>query len=229
MYLSGGTIASPGNVVNGSRIGTIAWHGRAGGQFNASAIIEAWINGTISGTIVPTELRFRTMNASGTLADRLIIAPSGDATFAHNLTASVVNATGSPAYRVGGQTVIDSSRNMTTGNINPIADVSYNIGSSSSQYNIGYAATWEASTALLVIVNGITRFIASGGGINLRNASDTLTFSIASTSGLADSATGYAVGGSSGTTNNLSCGTGQAVKAINVSGGIVLSVSCGVP
>jgi hypothetical protein len=169
------------------------------------------------------------MNASGTLADRLIIAPSGDATFAHNLTASVINATGSPAYRVGGQTVIDSSRNMTTGNINPIADVSYNIGSSSSQYNIGYAATWEASTALLVIVNGITRFIASGGGINLRNASDTLTFSIASTSGLADSATGYAVGGSSGTTNNLSCGTGQAVKAINVSGGIVLSVSCGVP
>ncbi len=43
------------------------------------------------------------------------------------------------------------------------------------------------------------------------------------------SAKSYVANGSAGAVSNLSCGSGEAVKAINVQGGIVVSVSCGVP
>lgn len=76
-YTSGGTYSLPSAIGNGARMGVVAMHGFSSGSYNNSVSIEGWVNGTVSGSTVPGELRFLTMNTSGTLANRWLISPDG--------------------------------------------------------------------------------------------------------------------------------------------------------
>lgn len=76
-YTAGGTYTTPIAIGNGARMGVVAMHGFSSGSYNNSASIEGWVNGTVSGSTVPGELRFLTMNTSGTLANRWLISPDG--------------------------------------------------------------------------------------------------------------------------------------------------------
>jgi len=86
---------------------------------------------------------------------------SGAANITGNLSAAVINATGSPAYRVSGTTVIDASRNLSnigTGGFSGLitasagvafgasstfaADATYDFGTSSNKLRRLYATGW---------------------------------------------------------------------------------------
>ena len=98
-------------------------------------------------------------------AKRFLIDTSGNIDVPGNLTAAVINATGSPAYRVGGTTVIDSSRNASivgltitgriTGDVLPASDGGYVSGSTS--YRWGSVATYNADfNGVLTFQSGTT-------------------------------------------------------------------------
>lgn len=172
---SRGTLGSPSTVSNLDRLGFVGFTGFSNSSHILSAMIEAVVDGTVSGGIVPGSLQFYTMNASGSFANRMEILPSGDVNMNHGLTVTgVMNSTGSPAYRVSGATVIDASRNLTTGNINPISSTTYDIGNSSAPYNNIVGTTLQA------YASGVLRFQAAG-TINLWNSSGVNVFAVTNT------------------------------------------------
>jgi hypothetical protein len=173
---------------------------------------------------------------------------SGTADISGNLSAAVINSTGSPAYRVGGTTVIDSSRNLSnigtggfsglitatagmslsggtftlnstvTGDVIPTTSNTYVNGSSSSYWN-------QIAGATMFVEGGSIRPRTGGVGTvgisSARFAKGWLTDLDITGTITAPSGATY-----SGTT---SCGAGQAVKTIVVSQGLVTSVTCGTP
>lgn len=72
-----GTMASPANVQSGDNLGNFSFNGYAGG-FVSPAIMRAVVNGTVTTGIVPADLFFSTMNASGSVVERLRILFSGE-------------------------------------------------------------------------------------------------------------------------------------------------------
>lgn len=236
MFRYRGSISSPSAVVNGDRLGNIAWQGYTSGGISPGAVIEAYVANTVSSLVVPSEIRFRTTNSSGTLATRMTLLADGDLNLSHGLSVTgVINSSGSPAYRVGGQTVIDGSRNLTTGAINPISGSTYDIGSVSVPYNEIFADSLYGNTALYVFTSGVTRFSASGGGVNVYSSGGTNNFSVAAssgnvlTNGTVSSVSGFIANGNTGGSGTLTCGAGQAVKNLTFVLGIVVSASCGAP
>jgi hypothetical protein len=106
---------------------------------------------------------------------------TGAANITGNLSAAVVNATGSPAYRVSGTTVIDASRNLSnigTGEFSGLitasagvafgasstfaSDAAYDFGTSSNKLRRLYATGWT--------IYG-SAFAASGSTITLQSGS----------------------------------------------------------
>ncbi len=71
---SGGT---PIAVVDGDRIGIFRFDSHDGTQFITGASIQSSIDGTVSTGIVPSNLVFRTMDSTGTLATRLYMDSDG--------------------------------------------------------------------------------------------------------------------------------------------------------
>lgn len=143
-----------------------------------------------------------------TLTSTALTAPS--------ITGTTINATGNPAYRVFGQTFVDSSRNVTAGNIYPISGSTYALGDPSNP--------WSSLVAnqVTVVNSGVTRFNA-GGTINLYNAGGGTVFTV-NTSGSVSangsvSGAGFISYGVSGltTTVTVPCGT------LTFTGGILTS------
>jgi hypothetical protein len=191
------------------------------------ALVESYTSAR-SGNLLSTDLRFSVFNF-GTQSTALQLLSTGAASFASTIDATTINATGSPSYRVGGQTVIDNARNITAGSINPISASTYDIGS----FGFSFANIY-ADTAFFVVTSGVTRFSASGGGINIFNSGGSTMFTAnqfgsVTAAGSISASGGYVSSGNAGTTVNLICGSGQAVKNLNVIGGIVISASCGAP
>lgn len=150
MYRARGTQAVPTAVTNGDRLGVIAWQGYANSSFQAAGVIQAVVSSTVSGSIVPTELQFRNMNASGTLTTNLAILYDGTANFtAGGSFGGPLNLTGSPALRVGGQTAIDASRNFTTHNVAPTTHQTYDLGASGNEYQSLYIKNISASSSIV--------------------------------------------------------------------------------
>lgn len=218
-----GSLGSPSAVAANDRLGGIATWAYVSGGFTVGAVIESFVT-AISGTNVTADLRFRTTNAGTTQsssAPALQILGSGAASFLSTVDATTYNATGSPAFRVGGQTAIDNSRNFTSGNVTPISGTTYDVGSSSSPYNNIIGTTLQAYSS------GVLRAQLAG-TFNMWNSSSVLVFNVSNT-GNVSAAGAYSSGGSGGTTTSFTCGTGLAVKSMNVQGGIVVSVTCGTP
>lgn len=218
-----GSLGSPSAVAANDRLGGIATWAYVSGGFTVGAVIESWVT-AISGTNVTADLRFRTTNAGTTQsssAPALQILGSGAASFLSTVDATTYNATGSPAFRVGGQTAIDNSRNFTSGNVIPISGTTYDVGSSSSPYNNIIGTTLQAYSS------GVLRAQLAG-TFNMWNSSSVLVFNVSNTGNVSAAGT-YSSGGSGGTTTSFTCGTGLAVKSMNVQGGIVVSVTCGTP
>lgn len=150
MYRARGSSSVPTAVTNGDRLGVIAWQGYANSSFQAAGVIQAVVSSTVSGAIVPTELQFRNMNASGTLTTNLAILYDGTANFtAGGSFGGPLNLTGSPALRVGGQTAIDASRNFTTQTISPVSHQTYDIGASGNEYQSLYIKNISASSSIV--------------------------------------------------------------------------------
>lgn len=231
-YRSGGTQSSPSAVANGDRLGLLAAHGFSNSQYNAAAVIEAYVNGTVSGTTVPTEWRHRTMNTGGTLADRWIMRPAGHWVPAANITYDLgESGTKIRDIYAGGYLYLDGTY---AGNANvgiswlPASNNTYDLGSTSYRWNEGFADSWYAETALYVQTSGTTRFSASGGGVNVYNSSGTLKFSVAATTGTVDAAGGYKYNGTAGITQSISVrkGDDSASCTLTVDGGIITATTC---
>lgn len=246
MHRYRGSLASPTTVNNGDRLGNIAWQAYTSGGLVAAAVIEAYANGTVSSNIVPTEIRFRGMNSAGSLGDRWIMNPDGNWIPAADDTYSIgiggqrpeaVIAMELYAYR--SLSFVGSTGKLAS-NMLPDLDNNRDLGSSSLRYSKLYSVdtfvtNHTAETALYVITSSVTRFSASGGGINLYTSGGTNTFSVATssgnvaTNGTVSSVSGYIANGNVGGSGTLTCGTGQAVKNMTFVLGIVVSASCGTP
>ena len=72
-----GTYASKVAVVSGDNVMRYTMKGWDGSAMVTGAEIRSKVDGTVSTGIVPMQFVYRTMNAAGTLADRMIIKPSG--------------------------------------------------------------------------------------------------------------------------------------------------------
>jgi hypothetical protein len=114
-----GTIGTHAAVVSGETLGFVVFRGSDGTAFQRAAQINGEVDGTVSSGVVPGRILLRTASTSGVMAERLRIDSAGLASFSAgvditgNLSAAVINATGSPAYRVSGTTVINASRDAT--------------------------------------------------------------------------------------------------------------------
>ncbi len=161
-----------------------------------------------SGTRVRTTYTID-LNASGSIATPVNVTASG------TIQGSTLNATS--AYNVNSTNIVNSSRALL------------NITGLTMTGDIATPGNITASTALFVVTSGITRFSASGGGIITRNSGGSIMHNAATTTGDFDIQGIYRSAGFTGTTSNLSCGAGEAIKNLNVVGGIVISFSCGAP
>jgi len=117
---------------------------------------------------------------SGSPVRRFLIDTSGTVDIPGNMSAAVINATGSPAYRVSGTTVIDASRHATFVNLTSSGTITlsgtvasdilfgssntYLIGNSTNYLNaihannvVAYASFLPASGVTTVDVGGATR------------------------------------------------------------------------
>lgn len=248
-YRYRGSVASPSAVVSGDRLGNIAWQGYTSGGLSVGAVIDAYVSDTVSSGVMPTELRIRTTNSSGTLADRWIVQNDGDLIPGIDDAYYIGIGGQRPAAIVTMDLLIYRDLSFPTGrlatNMLPKTDATYDLGSASYKFNHIYgtfvhggdvdATTLTGTTALYVIVSSVTRFSASGGGINIYNSGSTNTFSVASasgnvaTDGTVSSVAGFIANGNIGGSGTLTCGAGQAVKNLTFVLGIVVSASCGTP
>jgi hypothetical protein len=73
-----GTLASPTAVANGEIVGNVLFFGHDGTNYISGNEIVATVDGTVASGIVPLSMTFRTRNASGTMADRLVISANGN-------------------------------------------------------------------------------------------------------------------------------------------------------
>jgi hypothetical protein len=68
---SRGTIASPGAVVSGDQLGAFMWRGYANSAFQQRAGMIVYVDGTVSGSTVPTRIEFHTGTSALTEAMRI--------------------------------------------------------------------------------------------------------------------------------------------------------------
>ena len=160
-----GTIGTHAAVVSGETLGFFVFRGSDGTAFQRAVEVNSEVDATVSSGVVPGRIRIRTTNTSGVMTERMRIDSAGLASFyagvdvTGNLSAAVINATGSPAYRVSGTTVIDASRNASfvgltlngsiTGDLIPATSAVYVIGSSSSLWNNIHADIVTVYTSLI--------------------------------------------------------------------------------
>lgn len=248
-YRYRGAVASPSTVASGDRLGNIAWQGYTSGGLAVGAVIDAYVSDTVSSGVMPAELRIRTTNSAGTLADRWIVQNDGDLVPGTDDAYYIGIGGQRPAAIVTMDLLIYRDLSFPTGrlatNMLPKVDATTDLGSSSYKFNHIYSTfvhggdidgtTVTGTTALYVIASSVTRFSASGGGINIYNSGSTNTFSVASTSGnvttdgTVSSVAGFIANGNTGGSGTLTCGAGQAVKNLTFVLGIVVSASCGAP
>lgn len=249
MHRYRGSVASPSAVVNGDRLGNIAWQGYTSGGLVPGAVIEAYVSDTVSSSVLPTELRFRTANSAGTLADRWImqndgdLIPAADDTYFIGIGGQRPSAIVTMDHYVYRDLIFPTGRLAST--MLPKTDSTYDLGSSSLKFNHVYATfvhggdidatTVTGATALYVITSSVTRFSVSGGGMNIYSSGGTNNFSVAAssgnvlTNGTVSSVSGFIANGNTGGSGTLTCGAGQAVKNMTFVLGIVVSASCGTP
>lgn len=223
MHRYRGSLASPSAVVNGDRLGNIAWQGYTSGGLVPGAAIESYVSDTVSSGVLPAELRLKTTNPAGTFADRWIIEDDGDLIPKDDDTYFIGIGGQRPAAVVTMDHYVYRDFILPTGRVAshflPKTDATHNLGSSSLKFNHIYGnfthggdidgTTVTATTAMYVIVSSVTRFSASGGGILVYNSGGTNTFSVSSTggntitNGYVDAAGGFKYGGTSGITANI--------------------------
>ena len=73
-----GTLASPSAVQNGDAIGAVVSNAWDGSAWDTNASIKSVVDGTVSSGIVPTDLQFLDMNASGSLNTNMVILANGN-------------------------------------------------------------------------------------------------------------------------------------------------------
>lgn len=75
---SRGTVGSETAVVNGDKVGFLGFKGYDGSAAQLPALVEAFVDDTVSSGSVPTKISIVTGSNSGTRAERLIVKSSGD-------------------------------------------------------------------------------------------------------------------------------------------------------
>lgn len=248
MHRYRGSVASPTALSSGDRLGNIAFQGYTSGGLVPGAVIEAYVSNTVSSGVLPTELRFRTANSAGTFGDRWIIQDDGDLIPKDDDTYYIGIGGQRPAAIVTMDHYIYRDFVLPTGKVAshflPKTTTTYDLGSSSFTWNHIYGTfthggdidgtTVTATTALYVITSSVTRFSASGGGVNVYSSGGTNTFSITASSGnvlsngTIDSVSGFKYNGTAGLTQTISVRKGDDSAACNlvVSGGIITSTTC---
>jgi hypothetical protein len=132
-----GTFASPGAVASGNYLGILNWDAYTGTQYLSTAAIQAVVNGTVSGSSVPTEMFFN-VNSAGVSND-----PFGtNAITAIRITgtaAVLVGAQGgiaAAAYNPGNLTIVGTESitrfNPSVGVSGPFTDYARGRGSATS-------------------------------------------------------------------------------------------------
>jgi hypothetical protein len=241
-----GTIGTHSAVVNGETLGFIIFRGSDGTAFRNGVTLNSEVDATVSAGVVPGRLKISTANTSGTMTERMRIDSAGLASFyagvdiTGNLSAAVINATGSPAYRVSGTTVIDGSRNASFVGLTLSGTISSSLRfASGSTYDVGSFGA-PALNMYANYVEPITQLVMPSGvrvaGDLAPSSSVTYSLGYAANKWAAAYVTNMyiygavqAPSGNLGASSTLSCGSGQAIKAITVDAGIVTAVSCGTP
>lgn len=161
--------------------------------------------------------------ASGGALTGSISSASGTTTMA------IFNATGT-GYRIAGTTVIDSAKTIRSGDIFPDGDGTRSIGTAGLVWASIRGYTIQADTQMSVVTGGVTRFIVSGGALQVLNSFGSQVFQVASSTGNVTSngsvsANSYTASGSPGLT--AFCSGGQTIRNPQFVGGILVSGSCG--
>lgn len=167
--------------------------------------------------------------------EHLVIDESGLASFSAGISAVGAvgavnfNGTGSNPFRVSGTGVIDSSRNASFVNLTLSGTVTADlIPTTSNVYVLGSSSSyWNQIAGATLFVEGVAVRPRTGGSGTV--GISTARFSKAWLQDIDFTGTLTAPSGNTGAAATLTCGAGQAVKNITVSGGIVTSVSCGTP
>ncbi len=167
-----GTASFPIAVESGDRLGVIAFRGMVTGGLTNGALIESWASGR-SGNQLSSDLRFTTHNLGSSVTALQLLA-AGGASFASTIDASgTINSNGSPAYRAGGVTVIDASRNATVNNLTILGTCSGCSGGAANMVTTDtiqtitgqktftattYGSIFEANSNVRVRISGFDRY-----------------------------------------------------------------------
>jgi endosialidase-like protein len=127
-----GTLASPSAVQNGDAIGAIVSNAWDGGAWDTNASIKSVVDGTVSSGIVPTDLQFLNMNASGSLNTNMVILANGNVGIGVTNPANKLDVAGGVMIGAGG-----SFAGNADGTANSLAvQGSIGIGTPQPQYNL---------------------------------------------------------------------------------------------
>lgn len=84
---AGSTVGDYSAVSSNHQLGNISFQGTDGTQLIEGAYIQGRVNGTVSTNVLPTDLRFATMNSAGTLGVALTLTGESQSVFANGSAA----------------------------------------------------------------------------------------------------------------------------------------------
>jgi hypothetical protein len=230
-----GTIGTQGAVVSGETLGLFVFRGSDGTAFQRAAQVMGEVDGTVSSGVVPGRILLRTASTSGVMTERLRIDSAGLASFSAgvdiigNLSAAVINATGSPAYRVSGTTVIDASRNATFvaltatgGAVTLLPGAAAAVGECWIATSTGGAGDWDSCPGSAWTVSGSDVYRSSGNvGIGTSTPNAKLSFG----TGTGDKI--FLYDGGVGSSYGMALNAGGIVRIFSVNSGTDTQIGIG--
>lgn len=236
-YRSEGTAASPSPIAANDRLGLMAfWYNVGSGSESMTVggriqmIADAY-----SGSAATTSLRFHTSNA-GTEALRWKITGAG------NLNPGstgyyIGGAPGSGESPVGRVHADDFAIQSSTGAVYPPASGQGYVGLSGFRFYYGYIDNIISRTSVVVQNATSEKFEVSPTSLTMVDSTNNAVFNVSS--GGTTTIKNLTIFGTSitapdgnagfDTSGYLVCASGNAIKAIRVSKGIITDISCGIP
>jgi trimeric autotransporter adhesin len=151
---SRGSLSNKTTIQSNDDISVISSNAYDGSQFVESAEIEVQAEGTVSTSVVPANMRFNTMNTSGTFAERMRISNLGNIGIGTPSPTSTLQVTGSVATKFKTPLVAGTSNPDATG-------MTWRYTSGTGAITLPAANTCADRIYVIINQTGATRTISS--------------------------------------------------------------------
>ena len=158
-YQARGTLLSPTAVASGDRLFQILAAGYDGSNYEAKTSIDFLIDGSVSSSVIPSSISFKTSSTSSARSERMKIRSDGKIIFGDLDPSSVYNASFS---NTGAATLVGVYNNLTS------AKSSLNVGNSDQTTNVRFQFCGSTFSTTGMQIAGTAQLMTVGTGVDLQ-------------------------------------------------------------